>query len=32
MFSQMKPSKDTMTTTHMECPLGYKANFEEMGE
>lgn len=32
MFNQMKPSKNTMTTTHMECPLGYKANFQEMGE
>ncbi|KAK7749853.1 hypothetical protein SLS53_000434 [Cytospora paraplurivora] len=24
-FNQMRPSEETMTTNHMQCPLGYKA-------
>lgn len=25
-FNQMRPSKERMTMTHMQCPLGYKAD------
>lgn len=32
MFEQMKPSKETMTMTKMQCPLGYRADLEKMEE
>lgn len=30
MFEQMKPSKETMTTVKMECPMGFSADLPKM--
>lgn len=30
MFEQMKPSKETMTTVKMQCPMGFSANLPKM--
>lgn len=32
MFEQMKPSKETMSISKMQCPLGYKANMNHLEE